>query len=319
MVRSTYARELMPKALERTLEKISINSQRNEPGPWRVWYGGPFPDDKNAPLIGTHNGLAANLAFSASVLDGKPSSTASQAADELVRGQNAEGWWSAWAHNPVASVDITARALLAIAALRPRGHQRAISVGLEWLRQNQTESGYWFDRGQPDAVFVTVLVLEAISKCSAARVSRPAAQMPDQFEIALSFPGDVRQRVEQLADDLGKTLPKGSVFYDKYFTAQLARPDLDTFLIDIYRNRSKLVVVFVGDTYQRREWCGLEWRAVRDLIKAKAGDRVMFVRIDDGNVDGLLSIDGYVDLRHTNREELAKLVRQRLEGVSAQK
>ena len=41
-------------------------------------------------------------------------------------------------------------------------------------------------------------------------------------------------------------------FYDNNYVSQLARPSLDTLLQDIYRNRSKLIVVFSGEDYQRK-------------------------------------------------------------------
>jgi hypothetical protein len=56
-------------------------------------------------------------------------------------------------------------------------------------------------------------------------------------------------------------------------------------------------VVFLCAEYAQKEWCGLEWRAIRDIIKTKRDDQVMFVRFDDCPVDGFLSIDGYVDAK----------------------
>jgi hypothetical protein len=44
------------------------------------------------------------------------------------------------------------------------------------------------------------------------------------FKVALSFPGESRTYVSAVAEELKKYLPKGSVFYDRDFTAQLAQP-----------------------------------------------------------------------------------------------
>ena len=89
-----------------------------------------------------------------------------------------------------------------------------------------------------------------------------------QFKVALSFPGERRPYVEAVAAELKKRLPAGAVFYDRDFTSQLARPNLDTLLQRIYITNSDLVVVFLCAEYQEKEWCGLEWRAVREIIKA---------------------------------------------------
>jgi hypothetical protein len=136
-----------------------------------------------------------------------------------------------------------------------------------------------------------------------------------RFDVALSFPGDVRQRVEPVATLLAQALGRSHVFYDRFYTSSLARPNLDTFLQDIYRNRTELLVVFIGQSYQDREWCGIEWRAIRDIMKSRQDERVMLVRTDGASVDGILSIDGYVDLRETTDAELVTLVLERLSSL----
>jgi len=131
------------------------------------------------------------------------------------------------------------------------------------------------------------------------------------FQVALSFPGEVRRYVESVAKSLERLMGPHSYFYDMNYTGQLARPNLDTLIQDIYRNRSRLVVVFLCQRYQEKEWCGIEFRAIRDAIKARE-DRVMFVRCDDGQVDGVFSNDGYVDARQYGPEAVASFIVERL-------
>jgi hypothetical protein len=88
-------------------------------------------------------------------------------------------------------------------------------------------------------------------------------------------------------------------------------------LQDIYRNRADLVVIFLCEEYGAKQWCGLEWRAIRDLIKHKNDDQIMFVRFDDAPVEGVLSLDGYVDARVHSPEKLADFIRQRVETSRA--
>jgi hypothetical protein len=59
---------------------------------------------------------------------------------------------------------------------------------------------------------------------------------------------------------------------------------------------------------QGREWCSIEFRAIRDIIKQKQHERVMFVRMDDGAVDGVFSIDGYVDARQNTPGKVAEMI-----------
>ena len=47
---------------------------------------------------------------------------------------------------------------------------------------------------------------------------------------------------------------------------------------------------------QAKDWCGLEWRVVREVIKHREADRIMLLRLDDAPISGLLLIDGYLDI-----------------------
>ena len=57
------------------------------------------------------------------------------------------------------------------------------------------------------------------------------------------------------------------------------------------------MVFFFCEDYNKKEWCGLEWRAGRDLLKHKEDNRLMFARFDEADIPGIYSGDGYLDLR----------------------
>jgi hypothetical protein len=133
-----------------------------------------------------------------------------------------------------------------------------------------------------------------------------------QFDVALSFPGEARPYVEEVAQHLERLLGPDRYFYDRNYTAQLARPALDTFLQGIYRDRSRLIVVFAGGDYQRKNWCGIEFRAVREIINERAHDRIMFIRMDDGEVEGIFGHDGYADARQHDPAEIASFIDERV-------
>ncbi len=134
-----------------------------------------------------------------------------------------------------------------------------------------------------------------------------------EFRVSLSFPGESRHFVEKVAADLERRLGPDSYFYDENYVSQLSRPSLDSLLQDIYRNRSKLVVVFIGSNYQNKNWCGIEFRAIRDIINNKGHNRVMFVRMDDGPVEGIFLGDGYVDAKRFGAMDVARFIEERLE------
>ncbi len=138
-----------------------------------------------------------------------------------------------------------------------------------------------------------------------------------RFKVALSFPGEKRDYISEVAAELKRRLPRGTVFYDRDFTSQLARPNLDTLLQKIYLNNSDLVVVFLSSDYEMKQWCGLEWRAIRDIIKNKSDHSIMFMRFDNASVQGSFSIDGYVDLNEYDPVQAARLIVERVRSEDA--
>jgi hypothetical protein len=132
------------------------------------------------------------------------------------------------------------------------------------------------------------------------------------FDVGLSFPGEARGLVEAVAQRLEHAIGPDRYFYDNNYIAQLARPNLDVLLQEVYRHRSRLVVVFIGQAYQAKDWCGIEWRAIREIIaERRDAGRIMFVRVDDGEVDGVFKTDGYVDARRHDPDALAAMIAER--------
>ena len=133
-----------------------------------------------------------------------------------------------------------------------------------------------------------------------------------RFAVALSFPGEKRAYVCQVADALAATLGQERVLYDDYLTAELARSELDIYLPDLYRTQSELVVPFFCAEYDRKKWCGLEWRYIRAvIIEPEEKHRVMPFRFDNTPIPGQLLTDGYVDIeigRASCRERVYVLV-----------
>lgn len=142
-----------------------------------------------------------------------------------------------------------------------------------------------------------------------------------KFKVALSFPGERREYVGEIAAALKRRLRHGLVFYDRDFTSLLARPNLDTLLQKIYRRNSELVVVFLSKEYEKKDWCGLEWRAIREIIMERENSThsVMFMRFDDAPVEGVFKHDGYIDLNAHSPSEAANFILQRVESNSRER
>jgi len=135
-----------------------------------------------------------------------------------------------------------------------------------------------------------------------------------RFKIALSFPGEKRDFIQKIALALCRSYGESRVFYDEHFKAELGgRIDGDTYLQSIYLDHSELIVVFLCEEYEKKEWCGLEWRVIRDLIKRRETSKIMLFKFDNAKISGLLSIDTPIEIGEYSPEEIAKLIGQRYE------
>jgi len=139
-----------------------------------------------------------------------------------------------------------------------------------------------------------------------------------KFDVALSFSGKYRTFVNQVAQELERILGKDKYFYDQNYKQQLAMPSMDLILQDIYKKNSKLIVVFFGSSYQEKEWCGIEFRAIREILLKKENKRIMYIKMEKGNVDGILHVDGYIDAQESDPLKIASYINDRLKLLESE-
>lgn len=140
-----------------------------------------------------------------------------------------------------------------------------------------------------------------------------------RFKIALSFPGEHRIFVEQVAQHLANNIGNNFVLYDQYYEAEFARPNLDTYLQALYRDESELIAVFLCAEYEQKDWCGgLEWRVIREAIKRRHSSSIMFLRFDNTEIPGLFEIDGSAQIGNRTPQAIADLILQRYKSNNSQ-
>jgi tetratricopeptide (TPR) repeat protein len=135
-----------------------------------------------------------------------------------------------------------------------------------------------------------------------------------RFSIALSFPREYRNIIEEVANCLSRAHSKENILYDKYHEAEFARINLDVYLPNLYRTQSELVVILLCKNYIEKRWCNLEWRYIKQLIATREQQRIMLLAIDapaDMTELGILPGDGYVDISTKQPFEIANLILQR--------
>jgi TIR domain-containing protein len=142
-----------------------------------------------------------------------------------------------------------------------------------------------------------------------------------RFAVALSFPGEHRQFVRNVASRLAEELGKERVFFDEWYQAELLGTSGDLKLKQIYRDETDLVVPFFSEHYKKK-WCKIEWHAIRVVFaERQKDDAVVPVQLDGTPIEGWESIDLAIRRgRKTGRriaEEIlaAYRLRQRRAGV----
>src|SRR5882762_2540160 len=133
-----------------------------------------------------------------------------------------------------------------------------------------------------------------------------------RFRIAFSFAGEKRAFVAEVAAILAGHFGEHQILYDNYHEAEFARRDLGIYLPELYHKGSDLVVVVVCPRYDEKEWTGLEWTAIHDLLKKRQDNEVMLCRFEHAEIAGLYSTSGFVELDHKTPDQAATLILERL-------
>jgi len=136
-----------------------------------------------------------------------------------------------------------------------------------------------------------------------------------QFAIALSFPGERRKYVEQVANALlpafGGGQGKARIFYDDWHEGLIIGYASNRKLQDIYATESDLIVPFYCRDYRKKPWCGLELRAIEPLLFDEEFDRVLPFRFDDVEIPGTFKTDIFPIVSDRRPEDIARLILDR--------
>ena len=130
-----------------------------------------------------------------------------------------------------------------------------------------------------------------------------------EYDVALSFAGEDREYVEQVALFLKKK--SIAVFYDYFEEVDLWGKNLITYLENIYTHKSKYCVIFISQHYVQKEWTSYESSAamVRMLdSNLKQKEYLLPVKFDETKASGILSTIGFIDGKKKSPEELGNLI-----------
>ena len=131
--------------------------------------------------------------------------------------------------------------------------------------------------------------------------------MSNRFHVALSFPGEHRDFVLEVANSLAAQLTRDRVFYDAWYEVELLGTGGDLKLQAMYE-QADLVVPFFSKHYSK-SWCSMEWETIRGiLLNRRKDDAVIPVHLDDTNVPGWAKVNFGIQLQNRSAQQIAGII-----------
>ncbi len=131
-----------------------------------------------------------------------------------------------------------------------------------------------------------------------------------EFEIALSFAGEDREYVDQVANLLRDSGVR--VFYDLFEEANLWGKNLYDYLTEIYMNKALYTIMFISDDYSKKLWTGHERQAMQARAFQENQEYILPVRFDKTPIPGVLPSTGYIDISSKSPEDFVKIIHKKL-------
>jgi hypothetical protein len=117
-----------------------------------------------------------------------------------------------------------------------------------------------------------------------------------EYDIALSFAGEQRKQVEEIAQCLEAA--GVAVFYDNFSKAQLWGKDLYQHLSAVYQKKARFCIIFISKDYAEKAWTNHELKAAQArAFMEKGAEYILPVRFDNTEVAGILPTTGFLDFR----------------------
>ncbi|WP_228116696.1 toll/interleukin-1 receptor domain-containing protein, partial [Priestia megaterium] len=131
-----------------------------------------------------------------------------------------------------------------------------------------------------------------------------------QYDVALSFAGEDRKYVDEIAENLKSIGIK--VFYDQYETVTLWGKDLYLHLDDIYRNKSMYCVMFLSNYYKNKVWTNHERESAQARAFEEKAEYILPIRIDETEIPGIKPTTGYISANEYSTLEISGFIQKKI-------
>ncbi len=133
------------------------------------------------------------------------------------------------------------------------------------------------------------------------------------YEIVLSFAGEQRQYVREVAEHLKAA--EVVVFFDEYEEATMWGKHLTEHLATVYGGTARYCVMFISKEYAEKVWTTHERRSAFAKAVTEKKEYVLPVRFDDTAIPGLNPDVHYISVQQKTPIQLAELILRKLGRV----
>jgi len=126
------------------------------------------------------------------------------------------------------------------------------------------------------------------------------------YEIALSFAGEDRFFVEQVAHELQSMGVK--LFYDAFEQVNLFGKDLSAHLALIYKDQADYCAIFISAYYAHKAWPQFERQHAQARALTQQREYILPIRLDEAEVPGLSPTISYFDARSKTPSAVASIL-----------
>lgn len=131
-----------------------------------------------------------------------------------------------------------------------------------------------------------------------------------EFDIALSFAGEDREYVDQVANLLRDSGVK--VFYDLFEEANLWGKNLYDYLSEIYMNKALYTIMFISKHYAHKLWPTHERKSMQARAFQENQEYILPARFDETPIPGVLPTVGYISLTGRSPSEFVETIHKKL-------
>lgn len=130
-----------------------------------------------------------------------------------------------------------------------------------------------------------------------------------EWDVALSFAGEDRPYVEQIATALRDQGVR--VFYDRFEVVETWGTDLYRFFDEIYRKKARYAILFISSAYTQKIWTRHESQSAQARALESDTEYLLPVRLDDSDLPGLRPTVGYLDAREFSLGDVVDAIVQK--------